>query len=76
MAGRGRGGEAGRGRGGEAGRGGGERRELHDRIQRRLDELTDPGYEDPARKDLGALDWLLFVGFLLACAVGAVLWGL
>ena len=67
---------AGRGRGGEAGRGGGERRELHDRIQRRLDELTDPGYEDPARTDLGALDWLLFVGFLLACAIGAVLWGL
>jgi len=67
---------AGRGRERAGGRGGGELPEVHDRIQRRLDEITDPGYEDPARKDLGALDWLLFVGFLLACAVGAVLWGL
>ena len=49
--------------------------DLDPKIRDRLGEITSPEYVDPARKNLTALDWLVFVGFLLVCAVGAVLWG-
>jgi hypothetical protein len=44
-------------------------------IQARLDEITSPGYEDPARRNLSGLEWLLFSLFVLACVGGAALWG-
>jgi hypothetical protein len=67
---------AGHGRKAEGTTGGpGPLREFDDQLRKRLDVITDPGYTDPAREDLGAVDWVLFVGFLLACAVGAVIWG-
>jgi hypothetical protein len=49
--------------------------DLDPKIRTRLHEITRPEYVDPARKDLTALDWVAFLGFLLVCAVGAVLWG-
>jgi len=49
--------------------------ELHAEIEKRLAEITAPDYEDPARKDFTALDWVAFAGFLAACAVGFIIWG-
>ncbi len=49
--------------------------DLDPKIRARLDEITSPEYVDPARKNLTALDWLVFVGFLVACAVGFTVWG-
>jgi hypothetical protein len=54
---------------------GGAGNDVAARIQTRLDEIARPDYDDPARTDLTGLDWLVFFGFLLVCAVGAVLWG-
>jgi hypothetical protein len=45
------------------------------KIQARLDEIARPDYADPARKNLTGLDWLLFLGFLVVCAVGFTVWG-
>jgi len=45
------------------------------KIRARLEEIASPEYEDPARRDLTGLDWLVFLGFLVACAVGFTLWG-
>jgi hypothetical protein len=53
----------------------GASKDLTDRIQTRLDEITTPDYEDPARRDLDGLDWSLFLAFVLGCAAGALLWG-
>ena len=49
--------------------------ELHAEIERRLDEVTAPDYEDPARKDLTVVDWVTLAGFLAACAIGFTVWG-
>jgi hypothetical protein len=50
-------------------------REIGPKIQARLADITSPDYEDPARRDLTALDWFALVGFLAACAVGFTIWG-
>jgi hypothetical protein len=44
-------------------------------IGRRLAEITAPGYDDPARKNLTTVDWLAFAGFLAVCAVAFTVWG-
>lgn len=49
--------------------------ELGPKIKARVDEITSPEYDDPARRNLTGLDWLLFLGFLIVCAVGATVWG-
>lgn len=49
--------------------------EIGPKIQARLDEITRPAYVDPAHTNLTGLDWLLFLGFLIVCAVGATAWG-
>jgi hypothetical protein len=54
---------------------GGAEHDVAARIQHRLDEIASPDYRDPARANLTGLDWLVFFGFFLVCAVGAVLWG-
>lgn len=50
-------------------------RQVATKIDARLAEITDPAYTDPARKNLTGLDWLVFVGFFLVCAIGFVAWG-
>ncbi len=50
-------------------------REIEPKIQARLAEIASPDYEDPARRDLSALDWAAIIGFLAACAVGFTIWG-
>jgi hypothetical protein len=54
---------------------GGELQGVDPTIRARLAEITEPEYHDPARKDLTGLDWLLFIGFFVVCAVGFVWWG-
>lgn len=49
--------------------------ELHAEIERRLAEIAAPEYQDPARKNFTAIDWIAFGGFLAACAVGFTIWG-
>jgi hypothetical protein len=49
--------------------------ELHAAIQARLAEITAPDYEDPAKRDFTRWDWIVFVGFLAACAIGFTIWG-
>ncbi len=51
------------------------RHDIDPKIRARLEEIASPDYEDPARRDLTGLDWLLFLGFLAACAVGFTVWG-
>jgi hypothetical protein len=49
--------------------------EVGPKIQTRLEEITRPDYVDPARTNLTGLDWVLFLGFLIVCAVGFTIWG-
>ena len=49
--------------------------ELHAEIEKRLAEVTAADYEDPARRNFTALDWIAFIGFFVVCAVGFVIWG-
>lgn len=53
----------------------GTMRDIDPKIRARLDEIASPDYQDPARRNLTGLDWLIFLGFLVACAVGFVVWG-
>ena len=49
--------------------------EVQAEIARRVGVITAPGYEDPARRDFTAGDWIAFAGFLAACAVAFTVWG-
>ena len=44
-------------------------------IERRLDVITAPDYDDPARRNFTPGDWLAFAGFLAVCAVAFTVWG-
>jgi hypothetical protein len=49
--------------------------EVQAEIARRLAVITAPDYEDPARKNFTAGDWIVFAGFLAVCAIGFTVWG-
>jgi len=49
--------------------------EMQAEISRRLAEITAPDYVDPARKNFTSGDWIVFAGFLAACAVAFTVWG-
>jgi len=49
--------------------------EVQAEIARRLAVITAPGYEDPARRNFTAGDWIAFAGFLAACAIAFTVWG-
>lgn len=50
-------------------------RDIDPKIRARLAEIASPDYQDPARTNLTGLDWLIFLGFLVVCAVGFTVWG-
>jgi hypothetical protein len=52
----------------------------HDRqfaaeLERRLSVIDAPSYEDPARENLPALDYLLLVALVVITTIVAYLWG-
>lgn len=49
--------------------------EVRAEIGRRLAEITAPDYEDPARRNFTAGDWIAFAGFLAVGAVAFTVWG-
>jgi hypothetical protein len=49
--------------------------EVQAEIARRLAVITAPDYEDPARRNFTAADWIAFAGFLAVCAVAFTVWG-
>jgi hypothetical protein len=49
--------------------------EVRAEIGRRLAEVTEPDYVDPARKNFTSGDWIAFAGFLAVCAVAFTVWG-
>ncbi len=49
--------------------------EVRAEIERRLDVITAPDYDDPARRNFTRGDWLAFAGFLAVLAVVFTAWG-
>jgi hypothetical protein len=43
--------------------------ELHTELDRRLDAIAAPGYDDPARRPLAALDIALLAVFVVAVSL-------
>ena len=44
-------------------------------LERRLSVIGAPGYEDPAREDLPALDYLLLAALVVITTLVAYVWG-
>jgi hypothetical protein len=44
-------------------------------LERRLSIMEAPSYEDPARENLPALDYLLLVALLVLTTIVAYVWG-
>lgn len=44
-------------------------------LEARIAELDRPDYDDPARRDLTALDWVALIGFIVAVCVVSLAWG-
>jgi hypothetical protein len=44
-------------------------------LERRLSVIEAPGYEDPTREDLPALDYLLLAALVVVTTVVAYVWG-
>jgi hypothetical protein len=44
-------------------------------LERRLSVIEAPGYEDPARQNLPALDYLLLAALVVITTIVAYVWG-
>lgn len=50
-------------------------RRFDEELQRRLEAIEAPDYEDPARRDLPAADLVVLVALVVVAVVGLYWWG-
>ena len=50
-------------------------RRFDEELQRRLEAIEAPGYEDPARRDLPATDLVVLAVLVVVAVVGLYWWG-